>query len=121
MAAAIQTEGVQFRKRATLKMVLGFCAALATAAFFVLVCNEGDLPKSPLWSIFSTVPFAYCVIGTIESTTHRPYRDLAADWKTLKTSQRVQLGIFLFFAGLLVFTLAAASLFHLWLIAHGNG
>jgi len=121
MDTAIQSEAVQFRKRATKKMVLGFCAALGIGAFFVVVCHEGGLPKSPLWSIFSALPFAYYVTGTIESIPQRPYRDLGTVWRTLKSSQRVLLGVLLFLATSLVFMLGAASFFHLWLIVYGDG
>jgi hypothetical protein len=117
--ASIQTEG--FQKRATMKQVFGGIGALGIGAFFVVVCNDGYLPKSPLWSAFAAVPFAFCITGTIESVSRRPYRELAGSWKTLRKSQRVWLGIFLSLAALLVFELGVGSLFHIWLIAHGDG
>lgn len=119
MEAPIQIDG--FQKRATVKQVFGGVVALGIGAFFVVVCNDGYLPKSPLWSVFAAVPFAFCVIGTIESVSRRPYRELAGSWKTLRKSQRVQLGLFLTAAAVLAFELGIASLFHIWLIAHGDG
>ncbi len=121
MDAALQIDGIQFRKRANKKAALGLCGALAIGAFFVIVTNEYDLPKSPMWSIFSAVPFVYGVIGMIESVTRRPYRELSESWKTLKRSQRWILGFFLLESGFLVFLFVAASLFHIWLIVHGDG
>jgi hypothetical protein len=120
MDTPIDTLGVRFLKRATWKMVLGFCGAFGIGAFFVIITNEGDLPKSPLWSVFAAVPFMYCVIGTIETVIQRPYRDLRAVWKTLKRSKRILLGLFLIEAAFLTFILGVASLFHLCIIAYGN-
>ena len=121
MDTALQPGDIPFRRRATKRLVLGFCGALGIAAFFVVVCNEGDLPKSPLWSVFSAPPFGYYVVGFIESVTKHPYRELPRIWRTLKLSDRVLLGVFLFFAISLVLLLVAASLLHLWLIARGDG
>ena len=117
MSPAIPSQDALFEKRAARRMLLGFCSALGIGAFFVVVCSKGFLPNSPLWSVFSAVPFTYFVMGSIETMIHRPYRDLATGWKTLKVSDRVLLGFLLFHCTLLVLVLSTASLLHLWLIA----
>lgn len=121
MDTLAQSEGFLFQKRAAKKVVLRFCAAVGIGSLFVFVCNEGYLPKSALWSVFAAPPFVFCIAGTIESVTHRPYGDLAAVWKALALPKRLLLGVFLLAAALLALLFSVASLFHIWLIAHGNG
>lgn len=121
MDAVVQPDDVLFRKRATRKMLLGFCGAFGIGAGFVVVCNDGYLPNSPLWSAFSAVPFVFFVAGMVECIIQRPWRELRSVWRTLKKSKRVLLGTFLSSAGFLAFILFIASLFHIWLIAFRDG